>query len=85
MKAISLPRCFALLLGLSAAGALFAADKAAPADTRVTVVFDHPEKYMDLKDDGMDPDNEDGQKHYLPQFKEHLEKEAGRLLAPGRS
>jgi hypothetical protein len=84
MKALSPSRCFALLLGLSAAGALFAADKAAPTDTRATVVFEHPEKYMDLKDDGMDTDNENGQKHYLPQFKEHIEKEAGRLLAPGQ-
>lgn len=84
MKAITLPSCFALLLGLSAAGALSAADPTTPTDARVTVVFDHPEKYTDLKDDGMDQDNENGQKHYLPQLKEHLEKEAGRLLAPGQ-
>ena len=73
----------ALLLG-SATGALWAADKPAPADSRVTIVFAHPEKYTDLKDNGTDFDNERGRDHYLPLLKEHLEQEAGRQLAPGQ-
>ena len=72
----------ALLLGLSA-GALRSASAAAP-ESRVTVVFDHPEKYTDLKVGDADQDNERGIKDYLPQLKEHVEAEAGRLLAPGQ-
>jgi len=90
MKAISSLSRFALLLGLTAAGSLFAADKAAATDkaaavdSRVTVVFDHPEKYTDIKDYDFDSDNERGRKHFLPMLKEHIEKEAVRLLAPGQ-
>jgi hypothetical protein len=89
MKAISSLSRFALLLGLTAAGSLSAADKAvtdkaAAVDSRVTVVFDHPEKYRDIKDHDFDSDNERGREHFLPMLKEHIEKEAGRLLAPGQ-
>lgn len=84
MKAISSLSRLALLLGLTAAGSLFAADKAAAADNRVTVVFDHPEKYTDIKDHDFDTDNERGREHFLPLLKEHIEKEAVRLLAPGQ-
>ena len=73
----------ALLLG-SATGALCAADKPLPADSSVKVVFDHPEKYADVKDSGFDNDNERGREHYLPLLKEHLEQTAGRRLAPGQ-
>jgi len=74
----------ALLLG-TATGALFAADKAAVADSRVKVVFDHPEKYTDLRDGSIDSDNERGRERFLPMLKEHLEQEADRQLAPGQS
>ncbi len=84
MKTSSSLSCFALVLSLSATGALFAADKAAAPDARVTVVFDHPEKYRDVKDSDLDPDNERGRERYLPMLQEHIEKEAGRLLAPGQ-
>ncbi|MDI1318859.1 MAG: DUF3016 domain-containing protein [bacterium] len=73
----------ALLLG-TATGALYAADKPVPADSPVKVVFDHPENYTDLKDSGMDMDNARGREYFLPLLKEHLEKEAGRRLAPGQ-
>lgn len=76
--------CRVLLLGLTAAGALCAAEKTVPPSTRVTVVFDHPEKYADVKADSMDTDNERGRLQFLPLLKEHIEKEAGRLLAPGQ-
>jgi class 3 adenylate cyclase len=72
-----------LLLGLSA-GALRSADQAAAPATRVTVVFDHPEKFTDLKAGDSDEDNERGARDFLPQLKEHLEGEAGRLLGPGQ-
>jgi len=76
--------CLALLLGLTAVGSLFAADKAATADARITVVFDHPEKYTDVKDRNLDSDNALGGPRYLPLLKECIEAEAGRLLAPGQ-
>ena len=84
MKTPALPTLLAFLVGATAAGSLFAADKAAASDARVTVVFDHPEKYTDVKDGGLDSDNERGRERYLPQLKAHLEEEAGRRLAPGQ-
>lgn len=75
---------FALLLGLTAAGSLAAADQPAAPASRVTVVFDHPEKYTDVKEYSLDNDNASGRDHYLPLLKEHLEAEAGRLLASGQ-
>lgn len=80
---VSLAR-LALLLGLTAAGTLFAADKTAAPANRVTVVFDHPEKYTDVKEYDFDNDNVSGRDHYLPLLKEHIEDVAGRLLAPGQ-
>ena len=73
----------ALLLGATT-GALSAADKAVAPDARVTVVFDHPEKYTDVKDGASDSDNERGGGRYLPLLKAHLEEQAGRRLAPGQ-
>lgn len=83
MKAPVRHALLALLLGTTT-GALSAADKAVAPETRVTVVFDHPEKYADLKDGGLDIDNERGRERFLPQLKTHLEEEAGRRLAPGQ-
>jgi len=69
MKLTRLTRC-ALLLGLSAAGALFAAESK-PA-SRVTVVFAHPEKFTDIRDNMSDFDNELGREHYLPLIQESV-------------
>jgi hypothetical protein len=78
-------RCarFGLLLGLTAAGALFAADTK-PAPGRITVIFSHPEKYADLRDGYSDIDNERGRERYLPFIREHLEQEAPRRLPAGQ-
>ena len=69
----------ALLAGLAATGSLFAADS-----SPVTVVFSQPEKYMDLKDGYSDNDNRQGQERFLPLIQEHVQREAGRLLAAGQ-
>ena len=73
----------ALLAGLTAAGALFAADPT-PAASPVTVVFFQPEKYIDLKDGYSDNENTNGRERYLPQIEEYLQREAGRLLTAGQ-
>jgi hypothetical protein len=63
-------------------GALFAA---APAvSDRITVMFDHPEKFTDLRDNSTDFENEWGREHFLPPLKEHLERHAARLLPAGQ-
>lgn len=76
----------ALLLGLSATGALFAAKaKPAPAaDNRVTVVFTNPEKFTDLKDSFSDSENYRGRDQYLPLIEDYVQQEAGRFLADGQ-
>ncbi len=84
MKTSTLHASLALVIGFASATALLAADKSTPAEARVTVVFDHPEKYQDLKDSGFDTENQRGSERYLPLIKEHIEQEAGRLLAPGQ-
>jgi hypothetical protein len=77
-------RRFILLagLGLASAGA-FAASDTAPAAPRVTITFDHPEKYTDLRSDYTDYDNARGQSQFLPALKEHIERVAGRNLSAG--
>lgn len=84
MKTITRSALLVLVLGLTA-GALPAADQAVPAESRVKVIFAHPEKYTDVRDNNTDYDNELGRAHYLPLLKEHLEQVAGGLLAPGQS
>jgi len=81
MNLSRLTRC-ALLFGLSAGGALLAADTK-PASP-VTVVFSHPEKFTDVRDNQSDSDNELGREHYLPLLQEHLEKEGATHLAAGQ-
>src|SRR5882757_2328073 len=76
-----LTRC-ALLLGLSAGGALLAAE-IKPASP-VTVVFTHPEKFTDVRDNMSDSDNELGREHYLPLLQEHLQQEGAARLASGQ-
>ena len=46
--------------------------------------FSYP-NYADLRDSNTGSDNERGRERYLPMLKEHLEREAGRLLAPGKA
>jgi hypothetical protein len=64
---------------------LRAAAPAAPAAPGpVTVVFEHPEKFTDVRENWGDNENEQGSDHYLPLLREHLEKNAARRLAPGQ-
>lgn len=81
MNLTRLTRC-ALLLGLSAAGALLAADPK-PA-SRVTVVFAHPEKFTDIRDNMSDYDNALGREHYLPLIEEYLQQQGTARLAAGQ-
>ncbi len=83
MKTVARHSRLACLLGLIAAGALFATDTK-PASGRVTVVFSHPEKYADLKDGYSDSDNDRGRERYLPSIQQHLESEARRRLPAGQ-
>lgn len=71
------------LLGTLAAGALSVAAPA-PAASRVTVVFDHPEKYTDLKDSWSDSENERGRDRYLPPLREYLEQTLANRLPAGQ-
>ena len=57
--------------------------RAAPA-APVSVVFDHPEKFVDVRDTWSDHDNERGSERYLPPLREHLEKVAARRLPAGQ-
>ena len=57
--------------------------RAAPA-APVSVVFDHPEKFVDVRDTWSDHDNERGIERYLPPLREHLEKVAARRLPAGQ-
>lgn len=73
---------YALLPGLLAAGALLAATPK-PA-SRVTVVFDHPEKFTDVRDNESDTDNELGRARYLPPLQEYLEQQGTARLPAGQ-
>jgi hypothetical protein len=72
------------LLGTFAVGALAAASAPAPASAPVTVVFDHPEKFTDIKDSWSDSENERGRDYYLPLIREYLEKTAAQRLPAGQ-
>lgn len=65
------------------AGALAAA-VASPAADRVTVNFDHPEKFTEVRDNSTDFENERGCERFLPFLKEYLEQRAGKLLPAGQ-
>jgi len=79
----------ASLLGLGAAGLLLAATPvSAPAGQtdktakRVEVIFDHPEKFADVKGDSMDTDK--GREYMLDQIREFLESRGTELLPAGQ-
>jgi hypothetical protein len=87
MKSNHHPLLSALLLGLVAAGLPAAPAKAEPGEApvqRVTVIFEHPEKFTDVKDNSTDFENERGREDYLPRFQEYLEQQAEKRLAPGQ-
>jgi hypothetical protein len=76
----------ASLLGLGAAGVLLAATpliaSAAPADKRVEVIFDHPDKFTDVKGDSMDSSS--GREDMLGQIRDFLETRGSALLPAGQ-
>lgn len=61
-----------------------AAPESKPASDRVTVIFDHPENYTDVRDNSTDFENERGRDRFLPFFKEYIEQRAGKLLPAGQ-
>jgi hypothetical protein len=71
-----------LAAALTTAGFVFAAAPAA-SNTRVEVIFDHPEKFTDIKDSSLG--TEKGRDDYLALFKEYLQKRAPRYLAEGQT
>ena len=73
-------RFFALLFGIFATGLLQAADSPKTTD-RVQVIFDHPEKFTDVKDHYVPTDS--GRDYILSQIKEFLVARGNRELPAG--
>ena len=67
---------------LASAASVFAAPPA-PTNTHVEVIFDHPEKFTDVKDSSMG--SEKGRDNYLALFKEYLQERAPRHLSDGQT
>jgi hypothetical protein len=72
-------RLFSAALGLLAAGALRAADT--PAAARTDVIFDHPEKFTDVKDRSFPSDS--GRDAILSEIRNHLVYRASEQLPEG--
>jgi hypothetical protein len=75
-------RLFSAILGISAACALRAADTAAPAP-RVTIVFDHPENFADVKDS--EPGTDKGRDAILASIRNFMVSKDSRMLPEGYS
>jgi Protein of unknown function (DUF3016) len=73
-------RLFSAALGLFAAGALRASD-AATAAPRTEVIFDHPENFMDVKDQ-MTP-TEKGRDSILASIRNHLVERTAPMIPDG--
>jgi hypothetical protein len=87
MKTNYRPILSALLLGIAVTGlpaAPVEGGTAGETGKRVTVIFEHPEKFVDVKDNSTDFENERGREEVLPRLQEYLEKQAEKLLAPGQ-
>jgi hypothetical protein len=89
MKTTTTRLYFASLLGLGAAGMLLAATPvSAPAsqadktDQRVEVIFDHPEKFTDVKGDSMDSPK--GRDIMLDQIRDFLVQSGAELFPAGQ-
>lgn len=70
------------ILGLLTPGAMPAADSAKPAASQVTVTFDHPEKFTDVKDAYIP--TEKGQDAILAQIRDFVETKAKSYLRAGQ-
>ena len=73
---------YVFLAATFAAAASVFATAPATSNTRVAVIFDHPEKFTDVKDAFMG--TEKGRDTILAHFKEFLEQRAPRYLADGQ-
>jgi hypothetical protein len=67
---------------LLAAGSLYAAKPDPTAESRIEVVYDHPENFTDLKDSEFG--NDKVRDAYMKELKEHLESRASRYVAEGQ-
>ena len=72
----------ALTAVLFATGSSYAAKPTTPADSRIEVVYDHPENFTDLKDSEFG--NDKVRDAYMRELKEHLDSRAPRYLAEGQ-
>ncbi|HXN34760.1 MAG TPA: DUF3016 domain-containing protein [Opitutaceae bacterium] len=77
MKAL---RLFSAALGLLAAGAIRASDAPA-APRRTEVIFDHPEKFTDVRDSSMPSDR--GRDSILSEIREHLVARTASMIPEG--
>jgi len=75
-------KCILLAATLVAAASAFAASPAT-STARVNVIFDHPEKFTDVKDSYMGTDR--GRDNILALIKEYIEQRAPRYLPEGQS
>jgi hypothetical protein len=89
MKTSTTRFCLASLLGFGAAGVLLAATpvtaSVSPADQtakRVEVIFDHPEKFTDIKGDSMDSPK--GRDVMLDQIRDILETAGAGIIPAGQ-
>jgi len=85
MKTVIRSAVVALVVAAGPSGG--AAEPAAspgPDTSPVTVIFEHPEKFADLKDGMTDFENERGRERFLPFIREYLEQRAGKILPAGQ-
>jgi hypothetical protein len=71
------------ILSLLGAGTVFAADATKPVAGKVTVIFDHPENFRDVKDSFMSTDK--GRDAILNQIKQFIETKAASYLGAGQT
>ena len=71
------------ILSLLGAGTIFAADTDKPKPGKVTVIFDHPENFTDVKDSYTGTDK--GRDAILNQIKQFIETQAASSLGAGQA
>jgi hypothetical protein len=71
------------IVSLLGAGTIFAADAEKSKTSKVTVIFDHPENFADVKDAFMPTDK--GRDAILDDIKQFVETKAASFLHPGQS
>jgi hypothetical protein len=74
---------FISILSLLGAGTIFAADAGKPKAGAVTVIFDHPEKFTDVKDAFMPTDK--GRDGILDEIKQFIQDKATAYLGAGQT